>query len=234
MSPEGFRFAMKFPKEISHDAMLHQCDAPLRRFLDVLEILRDHERLGPTFLQLGPSFSGMHYARLEAFLSNLPQDMPWAVEFRHANWFDNDQYEYQVNQLLQSLRIDRVHFDTRVLFDHENDSESESEARRRKPQSPIRTNTTARHPLLRLVGVNDAGVTLPDWLDWSKLVATWIRQGLHPYVFTHAPDDRYAPALARGFHQMVLEQLQTNQPALPSLSDLLGAPSLRQKSLFDD
>ncbi len=143
MSPEGFRFAMKFPKEISHDAMLHQCDAPLRRFLDVLEILRDHERLGPTFLQLGPSFSGMHYTRLEAFLSNLPQEMPWAVEFRHANWFDNDQYEHQVNQLLQALRIDRVHFDTRVLFNHENDSESESEARRRKPQSPIRTNTTS-------------------------------------------------------------------------------------------
>lgn len=202
--------------------------------MEVLSILRDHERLGPTFLQLGPSFSGMHFTRLESFLSELPRDMPWAVEFRHANWFDDGENEQAIDTLLRSLEIDRVLFDTRVLFRHDEDSESELEARRRKPQTPIRTHTTAQHPLLRLVGVNDAALTLPDWSDWSILVAQWIRQGKHPYVFTHAPDDRFAPALARGFHKMVLEQLHSQHADLPGLSDMLGAPSLRQRTLFDD
>ncbi len=56
-SAAGFRFCMKFPREISHDRALVRCESPLAQFLAALEQFAKHDRLGPTFLQLGPHFA---------------------------------------------------------------------------------------------------------------------------------------------------------------------------------
>lgn len=209
-TPEGFQFCFKFPRSISHDAQLVDCEHLLDEFLKRLDLLRNAGRLGSTFLQLGPQFSFRYWSRLEAFLKKLPVDWPWAVEMRHADWFDEGGNESAYNDLLLSLKMDRVLFDSRPLYSLPASDEIEKISQERKPKSPFRTTVTAKSPMVRLIGRNKPEEVITYWDEWSRIVAGWIEQGLEPIVFTHAPDDAFAPYLARWFNNLVRERLERN------------------------
>ena len=55
--PTGFTFSLKFPRSISHDARLVDCERESLAFLDLLRSLGPMAGVG--FLQLPPSFSRM-------------------------------------------------------------------------------------------------------------------------------------------------------------------------------
>lgn len=90
-TPEHFRFAIKAPRRITHDARL-KADAAadsvafLYRNLAALGAKR-----GPVLFQL-PPFLKKDLARLAEFLALLPTGHRAAFEFRNASWFDNDVY----------------------------------------------------------------------------------------------------------------------------------------------
>ncbi len=113
-----------------------------RSFPEVLQTLADGGRLGPTFLQLGPSFSSQYWERLKTFTERIPSQFPWAVEVRHGDWFDAGENEEKLNSQLQGRGIDRVLFDSRPLFSRPPLDASEKEAQQRKPRSPFRTTIT--------------------------------------------------------------------------------------------
>src|SRR5688572_19432683 len=52
-TPDGFRFAVKVPREITHTRRLREVDEPLERFLAEAGALG--EKLGPLLVQLPPS-----------------------------------------------------------------------------------------------------------------------------------------------------------------------------------
>jgi len=100
-TPEGFLFSLKFPKSIVHAGKAASPD-PLRllvpdatysdrdRFLKVTERLGD--KCGPLLLQF-PYLAKRVFEdkqafldRLEAFLSDLPDDRRFAVEIRNKTW----------------------------------------------------------------------------------------------------------------------------------------------------
>lgn len=222
-SAETFQFSFKFPRKISHDLRLVRCDVELEEWLDRLSVLQAANRLGPTFLQLAPSFSFAYFPQLETFLRKLPGDWPWAVEVRHRDWFDNADKESQLNGLLQELAIDRVLFDSRPLNSLSASDATEEASQTRKPKSPFRTTVTGRRPMVRLIGRNDVAEVITYWEWWSEQIAAWIGQGYQPWIFTHAPDDAFAPGLARVLHELVRLHL----PELPALPDL---PNLRRQS----
>jgi uncharacterized protein YecE (DUF72 family) len=199
----GFEFCFKFPKLISHDRQLENCDDALKQWIDCLSVLFETGHLGPTFLQLGPSFSPKYFDRLKRFLSLLPREWPWAVEVRHLDWFDTADNEAALDALLVSLGIDRVLFDSRPLNSREASDGFEVLSQTRKPKSPFRTTVTGRRPLLRLIGRNDASEITTFWEEWAKQISQWIEQGLRPIVFTHAPDDRFAPELVWKLHELI-------------------------------
>ncbi len=228
-SAEPFQFSFKFPRRISHDLRLQHCDSELAEWLDRLSVLRDANRLGPTFLQLAPSFSFTHFAQLAEFLRRLPADWPWAVEVRHQDWFDNSDKESRLNDLLQELCIDRVLFDSRPLNSRLASDATEEVSQTRKPKSPFRTTVTGRRPMLRLIGRNDAAEVSEYWEWWSEQIANWIREGYQPWIFTHAPDDTFAPGLARLLHEMIRLHL----PELPTLPTWLEL-SQSEKSTDDE
>lgn len=209
----GFQFSLKFPRSISHDRMLEWCDDLLREWLSRLEILRDANKLGPTFLQLGPTFSFQHFERLRKFLLQLPIDWPWAVEVRHRDWFDQSRCEEQLQMLLASRNIDQVLFDSRPLNSLAPSDATEQASQTRKPKSPFRATVTGTRPMVRLIGRNDPSEVTEYWNEWAERVANWIRAGLQPWIFTHAPDDRFAPELASAFHL----ELKRRIPDLPDL-----------------
>jgi uncharacterized protein YecE (DUF72 family) len=209
----GFRFALKFPRIISHEKELAGAQVETELFLNVLAALRQRDRLGPSFLQLGPYFDGSRFPLLADYLRALPREFPYAVEVRNLDYFDAGRYERPLDALLTELKIDRVLFDSRPLFAQPPTDDSEREAQRRKPRSPLRRTVTGPHPMLRIVGRNRVDDARP-WIEqWAPLVAQWIREGRTPYLFMHTPHDLHAPEMARVFHQ----QLQHSLPDLPPL-----------------
>jgi uncharacterized protein YecE (DUF72 family) len=222
----GFRFALKVPRAISHEKELIGAQLGTDLFLNGLRILDRADRLGTSFLQLGPRFDGRQFVALENWLENFPREFPLAVEVRHLAWFEGA-LEKELNQLLEHFEVDRVIFDSRPLFSAPPTDEYEIKSQSRKPRSPIRHFVTGSRPMLRLVGRND--VTLADpWIkDWVPRVAKWIEDGLEPYIFLHAPDDAFAPELAFRFHNMLA-------PLISGLSPLDSWPhSVEvQKHLF--
>ena len=173
-----------------------------------LRILHHANRLGPTFLQLSPSFSPVGFGALESYLRSLPTDMPFAVEVRHHDWFA-DPAESRLNALLSELKMDRVIFDSRPLYASPPSTQAEQISQGRKPKVPIRTDVTSEYPMLRLVGRDDVSLVQP-WIDeWVPIIAGWISRGLHPFVFTHTPNDQFAPDLARNVHNALAKEVDS-------------------------
>ena len=88
VSPDGFLFAAKFPKQITHDRNLVGAEAEAESFLNTMGELGD--RLGPLLLQLPPSFDVEGMGVLEDFLKRLPEGFRYAVEVRHRSWLGSD------------------------------------------------------------------------------------------------------------------------------------------------
>lgn len=232
-SCDGFRFCLKFPKAISHDRRLIDAELETELFLDVLRVLDDADRLGPSFLQLPTTFSAAEFDRLESYLRALPAEYPYAVEVRHRDYFDQGRTEDQLNELLRELKIDRILFDTRGLFSKPPSDDAEEVSQSRKPRSPHRITVTGTRPMLRLVGRNSVDDSLPWIEEWAGVVAEWITSGLQPFVFTHSPNDAFAPEHASCFHH----ELQKRMSGLPDLPDLPAAMLQRpprQLSLFGE
>jgi uncharacterized protein YecE (DUF72 family) len=100
--PEGFRFAVKLPRAITHERRLLGCGDLLRRFAD--ETAGLGRKRGPILVQLPPSFA-FDPAPIGAFLAELREtvDGPIALEPRHPSWFDGE-----ADALLAAHQVARV------------------------------------------------------------------------------------------------------------------------------
>jgi uncharacterized protein YecE (DUF72 family) len=87
-TPERFRFALKVPRDVTHEKDETKGTEVLGAFLSSLGPLRDASKLAPVVLQFPASFrapSGSE--RLERLLSAIPVETPLAVELRHGSWW---------------------------------------------------------------------------------------------------------------------------------------------------
>ena len=82
-SPQGFLFALKAHQRITHTLRLEGAAEALAFFLGRVRGLGD--RLGPILFQCPPSLR-YDRGRLESFLSHLPPEGRYAMEFRHPSW----------------------------------------------------------------------------------------------------------------------------------------------------
>src|SRR3954470_23015481 len=100
--PDEFRFSVKLPKVITHDARLVDIGHLLDRFLSEVGGLR--EKLGPILVQLPPSLAFDHNIAV-SFLERLRDRFTGDVvlEPRHETWFTNE-----VEGMLIQYRIARV------------------------------------------------------------------------------------------------------------------------------
>lgn len=88
--PEGFIFAVKGSRFITHQKKLVELGGGLNRFFRRIEPLR--ERIGPVLWQL-PPFLKKSRSRLDQFLKHLPKNYCHAIEFRHPSWLDEEIFE---------------------------------------------------------------------------------------------------------------------------------------------
>jgi uncharacterized protein YecE (DUF72 family) len=82
-APEGFVFAVKGSRFLTHMKKLKDPEAGLDRFLPVVEGLK--EKLGPIVFQLPPRWH-VNLERLADFLRALPRDHRFAFELRDPTW----------------------------------------------------------------------------------------------------------------------------------------------------
>ncbi len=79
-TPDKFIFALKFPKKITHEKMLQNCQQETQFFLQRASRLQS--KLGPMLLQLPPKFKSERLESLAKFLKEIPKEYRLAVEVR--------------------------------------------------------------------------------------------------------------------------------------------------------
>jgi uncharacterized protein YecE (DUF72 family) len=89
-TPPHFRFTLKAPKRITHDAKLRDCAESLKYFLETAATLGP--KLAILLFQLPPFFR-KDVAVLDAFLEGFPAGTRAAFEFRHASWLSEEVFE---------------------------------------------------------------------------------------------------------------------------------------------
>lgn len=101
-TPPDFRFAVKLPRTITHDARLLNAMALVAAFRS--EAVQLGQKLGPLLVQLPPKLA-FDPALADCFFRDLRDQWPEAVvcEPRHPTWFEAD-----AEQLLSASRIARV------------------------------------------------------------------------------------------------------------------------------
>lgn len=83
-TPDGFVFAAKFPRAITHDKKLAGAEAEAHAFVETMQALG--EKLGVLTLQFAYDFTPDNLPRLEHFLHGLPEGVRYAVEVRNRKW----------------------------------------------------------------------------------------------------------------------------------------------------
>jgi uncharacterized protein YecE (DUF72 family) len=186
--PDGFVFAVKASRLITHIRRLEGAGEEWRKFLDNAAALG--AKLGPILLQFPPSFKANADA-LGAFLSATPKPPHLAFEFRHASWFDPE--------ILDTLRR---HHAALVIADSE-----------RYPQAPA--VPTAPFMYLRFHG--PAELFASSYSDgqlsaWSRRIQAWLAQGLSVYAYFNNDFHGHALANARTLECLVGALRSTSSP----------------------
>ncbi|PZS14817.1 MAG: DUF72 domain-containing protein [Solirubrobacterales bacterium] len=127
-TPEGFTFAVKASRYLTHVKRLANIDEGIKRFYEPLEPLLQAGRLGPVLWQLPESFH-RDDARLHAWLERLPPGLH-TIELRHPSWFvpevmdalrssgvaltigDHPERPFQSHEATSSWRFVRFHYGT--------------------------------------------------------------------------------------------------------------------------
>lgn len=89
-TPEGFQFAIKASRYLSHIKRLRELAKYAAKLLDPLEPLIESPKMGPLLWQLPESFR-RDDERLAAALAEMPP-LRNSIEFRHESWFAPDVY----------------------------------------------------------------------------------------------------------------------------------------------
>lgn len=175
--PNGFRFAIKANRYVTHMKKLKEPDEGAARMLARFRALGD--RLGPVLYQCPPRWKA-NPERLAAFLDALPSDIPATFEFRDASWFSDEIYAL----------LGR-HGAALCLSDH--------------PDSTLAYEVTAPFVYVRLhgtelyVGSYD-GRTLRGW---AKRLAGWAAEGRDVWAYFDNDIKAAAPGDAQRLREMV-------------------------------
>jgi uncharacterized protein YecE (DUF72 family) len=90
-TPDGFLFAVKTSRYLTHIKRLRDLGPGLERFLERIEPLVGSPKLGPLLWQLPPTFR-RDDVRLTHALERLPRGLRHCFEFRDPSWFAEETY----------------------------------------------------------------------------------------------------------------------------------------------
>lgn len=190
LAPDGFRFCPKFPQLITHFRRFNNTESLTDEFLEA--IVHFGDKLGPSFLQLSPNFTPKHAKKLVDYLDNLPEDIPLAVEFRHAEWFTGNQTAKAVFGFLRDKNIGAVITDTPGRRD------------------VLHMQLTSDVLIIRYNGVNLHKKDYERMDEWTHRIRQWCEQGIREvYIFVHQSNSLLTPETCIYWGEKLSEQCET-------------------------
>ena len=194
-TPDEFRFAMKFPRVISHEKFLRDCEGELAEFLRSADEFR--EKLGPLLLQFpyfrqGTVTKRELLARLAAFLPLLPAGFPFAVEIRNRNWLGAELLEPLARRNIAIALIDHPYMPRpEELEGHEPVTADFTYVRLLGDRHGIEEKTTSWGEI-----IEDRSKELEEWAAVCRRI---VRRGVTAHVYVNNHYAGHAPATVRQF-----------------------------------
>lgn len=184
VSPHGFTFAPKTPRDISHAAYLPDSVPAMQAFVARMRLLGD--ALGPILIQFPPSFTFDYLDDLAQFLTRLPHTARYAIEFRDPSWRRG-----RVLDLLKRLRMAWVSADYIHL--------------------PPEVHATTDFLYLRFIGTHGQFETKDRILldrserlqQWVSLIAPHLDQTRAVYGYFNNDYSGHSPGTCNVFKQLV-------------------------------
>lgn len=175
--PEGFRFAVKGSRFITHMRKLGDTRVDVNTLLERLRPLG--AKLGPLLWQL-PPFLQRDDRVLDEFLAEVPPTLRHAIEFRNESWLDEGVFD-----VLRKHNAAAVHVSGDML---------------RRDLTPTADFVYIRfHGTERYHGSYDAVQLKP----WSAFLAEQLHQGRDCYAYFNNDAEGHAPADATRLGEMV-------------------------------
>jgi uncharacterized protein YecE (DUF72 family) len=187
--PEGFRFALKVPRRISHEKRLVGCEAETLAYLDALQALG--HAAAPGLLQLPPDFTrqreGRELATYLDWLATMRRGTEIAVEVRARDLMTEAFAHFLAERGFILVITDRIHTpDLRPIWDAE----------------AAQVGTA----FVRWIGDDKHGpqgdreLTAPqdEKLDrWAAQLRDWDDAGITVFGYMHNPYEGHAPESVR-------------------------------------
>jgi uncharacterized protein YecE (DUF72 family) len=166
-TPDGFVFACKGSRYLTHMKRLKDPEQGVQRFFERVEALED--KLGPIVFQLPGRFKPDR-ERLAGFLDALPRGRRYAFEFRDRRWFE-----------AETLELLAQHDVALCLYEFAGQ------------EAPL--EVTADFVYIRLHGPDGAyrGSYRDNALRaWAKRIRAWSKKGLDVYCYFDNDEKGYA------------------------------------------
>lgn len=198
-TPESFRFFPKVFQGVSHWKRLYDYEEYLQSYLLSASHLK--EKLAMPFVQLHSNFGPKNWDRLEAFFSVFSRNIPFAIEFRHPDWFADPGLSQELYDLMEQYQVTNIIVDTAG----------------RRDLLHMRMTTDAA--FIRYNGANHPSdyERLDAWVDRLEAL---VDQGLqHIYFFVHQHIERASPLLSAYLIEKLNNRFHTS----------LNVPSLAQQ-----
>ncbi len=177
-APDGFIFAAKGHRLITHYKKLKHVAANTDTFINRIKGLKEH--LGPLLWQLPPNFT-VDPPRLDKFLARLPRTLRHAVEFRHPSWVTPEVFD-----ILRRHDVAHVNLSSMRM--------------------PRDLTVTTDFIYIRFHGLADGGrhdYTRDELAPWRDHIAGNVRHGRAAYAYFNNDGNVRAPKNAEELRRMV-------------------------------
>ncbi len=176
-APEGFLYAVKASRFLTHMKKLKDPEPSLELFFDRANHLRNH--LGPVLYQLPPRWK-LNLDRFERFLAALPAAKTHVVEFREPSWLVDDAF-----RLMERYGVAHCIHDMGSL------------------DIPLRL--TAAFAYIRFHGGRSHGGSyeMPFLEEWARRIQDWSGRGIPVYAYFNNDVGGHAVTNATTLKQLV-------------------------------
>ncbi|MEZ4662315.1 MAG: DUF72 domain-containing protein [Caldilineaceae bacterium] len=229
-TPPGFTFALKAPRQITHEKRLRDCESETLALLDAIRSLGD--AAAPAFLQFPPDFTRRHFGRVLAdyldWLAPRLEGVRMAVEVRAADLMTPAFAAFLAERGLALVLVDRE--GTPDLFETWDEARHHDNAPDFTFIRWIGDDRNGPQGDRELVNPRDA-----ELARWAARIADYHNSGIHVYGYMHNPYEGHSPASVRRLWTRLAEHIPP--PAWPPHDwPPAGAENEKpaQLSLFDE
>jgi uncharacterized protein YecE (DUF72 family) len=207
-APPGFTYTLKFPRTITHDRRLVDCEDVTRTFLDSLRALG--AACGPAFLQFPPDFTrrthGRELATFLDWLADEAHDLRLAVEVRAADLMTPAFATFLAERNFALVLVDRVQTPDR--FD--------------EWWERVETGAGPDFAFIRWIGDDRNGpqgdrelqvLRETELAQWADRILRLAAQGKTVFGYMHNPYEGHSPASVRRLRALLAPHIEL--PAWP-------------------